>query len=144
MKKVLSILLMLLCVSLGANAARCKGLTQKGTHCKNKAKYEGYCKIHYDKTHLTREMIHGKKRCQAATRKGTQCKNNVLDGSDFCHVHKDKHVIFDGSNKPVENPNKPDVAENSFEQCQGITKKGTRCKLKVVDGSKFCNIHKNR
>lgn len=104
MKKVLSILLMLLCVSLGANAARCKGLTQKGT----------------------------------------QCKNNILDGSDFCHVHKDKHVIFDGSNKPVENPNKPDVAENSFEQCQGITKKGTRCKLKVVDGSKFCNIHKNR
>ena len=144
MKKILSILLMLMCISLGASAARCKATTQKGVQCKNKAKYEGYCKIHYDQIHATQTTIHGKKRCQAATKKGSQCKNNALNGSDFCHVHKDEHVIYDGTNKPVENPNKPEVAGSSDEQCQGITKQGNRCKLKALEGSKYCHIHKNK
>lgn len=36
---------------------------------------------------------------------------------------------------------KPNVASNNKERCQAKTKKGERCKLKVIEGSKFCSVH---
>lgn len=36
---------------------------------------------------------------------------------------------------------KPEKASNDKERCQAKTQKGERCKLKVVDGSKFCSVH---
>lgn len=133
---------MLFVVYSGASAAtKCKAITQKGIQCKNNAKIDGYCKLHYDQIHATNKTIHGKKRCQSATQKGTQCKNNALNGSDYCHVHKEKHVRYDGTNKPVENPDRPEKAVNDFERCQAKTKAGARCKLKVISGRSYCPIH---
>jgi len=36
---------------------------------------------------------------------------------------------------------KPVKAANSKEQCTAMTTKNARCKLKVVDGKKFCPVH---
>ena len=47
MKKLLTILLMLTCFSLGARAARCKAITQKGIQCSRNAVTAGYCTQHY-------------------------------------------------------------------------------------------------
>ena len=47
MKKVFSILLMLMCISFGASAARCKATTQKGAQCSRNAVIAGYCTQHY-------------------------------------------------------------------------------------------------
>lgn len=33
-------------------------------------------------------------------------------------------------------------ASNNKERCQATTQKGERCKLRVVDGSKYCSVHR--
>lgn len=145
MKKLISLLLLVMCVALGASAeTKCKAMTKKGARCTRVAKINGYCKQHYKMQYgkESEKTINGKKRCKAATLKGTQCKNNALPGIDFCTTHETNHDIYDGSNQPRVNPNAPEKATTDAERCQAPTKKGTRCKLKVVDGSKFCNIHK--
>ena len=39
---------------------------------------------------------------------------------------------------------KPLKAKNVKEQCEAITQKGERCKLKVVGGSKYCTVHHSK
>lgn len=36
---------------------------------------------------------------------------------------------------------KPEKATSGNSQCRAITKKGTRCKLKVLGGSMYCSVH---
>lgn len=36
---------------------------------------------------------------------------------------------------------KPEKATSPKTQCKATTQKGTRCKLKVADGSKYCPVH---
>ncbi len=36
---------------------------------------------------------------------------------------------------------KPATASSDKERCQATTQKGERCKLKVLDGSKYCSVH---
>lgn len=107
MKKLLSLLLMLLCISLGASAARCKAITLAGTQCKNKAKIEGYCTQHYkikikeknnpgydkkvrlvtDSNGRPKKATSAANRCHATTKKGTRCKLQVLPGTNYCPTH---------------------------------------------------------
>ena len=107
MKKLLSIILMLMCISLGASAAvKCKAVTQKGTQCTRVAKKDGYCNQHfkikqkkkndpnYD-NNIKQISVSGKPkkatsdadRCTATTKKGTRCKLMVLPGSNLCPIH---------------------------------------------------------
>lgn len=39
---------------------------------------------------------------------------------------------------------KPAKASNDKERCHATTQKGERCKLKVVDGSKYCATHNTK
>lgn len=50
MKKILSIMLMLLCIGLGASAARCKAVKQNGKQCTRTARIDGYCRLHHKTT----------------------------------------------------------------------------------------------
>ena len=111
MKKVLSIMLMLMCISLGASAAvKCKAVTLKGTQCTRVAKKDGYCTQHY--------KIEQKKK------------------SDHNYVNKARQV---------EDPSgKPQKATSNANRCTATTKKGTRCKLKVIEGTIYCPVHAKR
>lgn len=85
MKKTLSILLLLTCISFGASAqaqTKCKEITQKGTQCTRVAKIDGYCTQHY-KMHNPPK---GEKRCKAITKKGTQCTREAKK-EGFCTQH---------------------------------------------------------
>lgn len=108
MKKILSLLVMLMCISFGVSAQqRCKATTNAGTQCSRTAKIQGYCKQHYDiqlkKQHnpgyeqkvkqVSYESGRPKKatsdanRCRATTKKGTRCKLMALPGTNKCWVH---------------------------------------------------------
>lgn len=39
---------------------------------------------------------------------------------------------------------KPQKANSDKERCHATTQKGERCKLKVVDGSKYCATHNTK
>ncbi len=106
MKKVLSIFLMLLCISLGASAARCKAITAKGSQCSRKAVAAGYCTQHnriqkkkqndpeYEKKARKVSDANGRpkkatsnsNRCVATTKKGTHCKLMSLPGTKYCGI----------------------------------------------------------
>lgn len=107
MKKILTILTLLLVFAVSANAARCKAITHAGTQCSRTAVVNGYCKQHYNI----------KKKQQ-----------NVRN--------------YDEKVKPNYDSNgKPEKAANDAERCRATTKKGTRCKLKVVAGTRYCPVH---
>lgn len=70
MKKLISLLLLVMCVALGASAlTKCKAYTLKGTRCSRTAVTAGYCTQHYNMQHPPK----GDERCKAITQKGTQC-----------------------------------------------------------------------
>jgi hypothetical protein len=145
MKKVLSILLMLMCISLGASAAvKCKATTQKGTQCTRVAKKDGYCTQHYKMQHS--KPANGAQ-CKATTKSGSRCSRKaVTDG--FCTQHykidqfnkkdpnfkKKVEACYDANGKPIK-------ASNDVDRCQSSTKDGDRCKLKVIDGYRSCPVH---
>lgn len=107
MKKLLSLLLLVFCVSLGASGAvKCKATTQKGTRCTRVAKQEGYCTQHYkiqqkkktdpNYVNKAKQVSEGGKpkkatsdatRCTAKTKKGTRCKLMALPGTNRCATH---------------------------------------------------------
>lgn len=146
MKKVLSILLMLMCISLGASAAiKCKAVTKKGTQCTRVAKKSGYCTQHY-KIYVEGEVTKANQ-CKHLTHSGTRCSRNaVKDG--YCAQHynieqkkkqdpdfeKKVEACYDDNGKPIK-------AGNESERCKSSTKKGTQCKLKAVSGYKYCPTH---
>lgn len=107
MKKIISILALLLVFTVSANAARCKAITHAGTQCSRTAVVNGYCKQHYN--------IKKKQK-------------NVRNYDDKVKPN------YDNSGKPVK-------AESEATRCHATTKKGTRCKLKVVAGTKYCPVH---
>ena len=104
MKKLLSLLLLVMCVALCAIAqTKCKAHTLKGTRCSRTA---GYCTQHYN--------IEVKKK------------------NDPNYVNKIKQVSEGG---------KPKKATSDANRCTAKTKKGTRCKLMALPGSKRCATH---
>lgn len=145
MKKVLSIILMLMCISMGANAAvKCKAVTQKGTQCTRVAKKDGYCTQHYKMQHS--KPANGAQ-CKATTKSGSKCSRKaVTDGyctQHFNSIMKDQNNpgydekakdCFDGNGRPMK-------ATNDAERCHATTKKNTRCKLKAVPGTNYCPTH---
>ena len=77
MKKILALLLMVMCLSVGADAAvKCKAITQKGAQCTRVAVKEGYCKQHYKLAD----------RCTATTIDGKQCSRKAVKGG-LCAQH---------------------------------------------------------
>lgn len=107
MKKIITILTLLLVFSLSANAAQCKAKTHAGKQCSRTAVVNGYCKQHYN-----------------IKKKQKNVRN------------------YDERVKPNYNNNgKPEKAANDTERCRATTKKGTRCKLKVVNGTRYCPVH---
>ena len=107
MKKLLSLLLLVMCVALGASAeTKCKAYTLKGTRCSRNAVTAGYCTQHYN--------IEVKKK------------------NDPNYVNKIKQVSEGG---------KPKKATSDANRCTAKTKKGTRCKLMALPGSKRCATH---
>ena len=146
MKKVISILLMLMCISLGATAAvKCKAVTQKGTQCTRVAKKDGYCTQHYN-MHHSGKSTNGVQ-CKATTQEGNRCSRRAVNGG-YCTQHfnsikKDQNnpgydekakVCFDDNGRPKK-------AENDAERCNAATKKGTQCKLKAIPGTNYCPTH---
>lgn len=107
MKKLLSLLLLVMCVALGASAqTKCKAYTLKGTRCSRTAVTAGYCTQHYkievkkknDPNYVNKikQVSEGGKpkkatsdadRCTATTKKGTRCKLMALPGSNLCPTH---------------------------------------------------------
>ena len=127
MKKLLSLLLLSLCFSLGTVAQeqqRCKATTQKGTQCARVAKKDGYCTQHYNKVH----PLIGNKRCKAITQKGTQCTREAKTNS-YCTQHY----------KMV---NATDTKVDGEPRCQSATKSGEQCKNNALPGMKYCPVHK--
>lgn len=145
MKKVLSIILMLMCISLGASAAvKCKATTQKGTRCTRVAKKAGYCMQHYK---IIVEGGETQDQCKATTHKGIRCKNKAKKNG-FCTLHynieamKQKDPNF---SKKIEacydEDGKPIKASKDAERCQSPTKDGDRYKLKAIEGYTSCPVH---
>lgn len=107
MKKILSILLMLMCISLGANAARCKATTAKGSQCSRNAVTAGYCTQHFKiqkkkqndpgyerkarqvsyENGRPKKATSNSNRCVATTKKGTRCKPMSIPGTKYCGTH---------------------------------------------------------
>lgn len=86
-------------------------------------------------------------RCRAFTHKGTQCTRTAVV-SGYCKQHhkiKQKEQRINGYDEKVksnyDNSGKPEKATSEANRCQATTKKGTRCKLKVMAGSRFCPVH---
>lgn len=146
MKKVISILLMLMFISLGASAAvKCKATTQKGTQCTRVAKKDGYCTQHYN-MHHSGKSTNGVQ-CKASTQEGNRCSRRAVNGG-YCTQH------FNSIKKEQNNPGydekakvcfddngRPKKAENDAERCNAATKKGTQCKLKAIPGTNYCPTH---
>ena len=146
MKKLLTVLMMLLVFSMGASAAvKCKAITQEGKQCSRVAKKDGYCTQHY-------KMYKGgqqasKTKCKATTNSGKQCSRKaVKDG--YCTQHynlmkKDQNnKAYDEKAKDCFDANgKPKTASNDAERCNAATKKGTQCKLKAIPGTNYCPTH---
>ena len=146
MKKLLSILLMLMCISLGASATvKCKAVTQKGTKCTRVAKKDGYCVQHYKLN--PNGTINAGSQCKAMTHSGTRCLRKAIKGG-YCAQHyniEQKKAQDPNFEKKVENCYDKDgkliKAANDTERCQSSTKKGKRCKLKAIEGYKSCPVH---
>jgi len=107
MKKLLTILTLLLVFTVSASAARCKAITHAGTQCSRTAVVNGYCKQHYN--------INQKQR-------------NIKGYDEKVRANHDQ-------------TGKPEKATSDADRCQAKTKKGTRCKLKVLAGSRYCSVH---
>ena len=88
MKKVLSILLMLMFISAGASAAvKCKAVTAKGTQCTRNAKKDGYCTQHYkmNNDNQSVKLLYGTQ-CRDKTSSGNRCsRKSYKDG--LCKQH---------------------------------------------------------
>lgn len=107
MRKVLFVILMLMCISIGASAARCKAITNAGKQCSRVAKIHGYCTQHYN-----------------------------------IQLKKQHNPGYEQKVKQVSDPNgKPKKATSDANQCIATTKKGTRCKLQALPGTKYCWTH---
>ena len=146
MKKILSVLMMLLVFSMGASAAvKCKATTQEGKQCSRIAKKDGYCTQHY-KMYKVGKTTNGTQ-CKATTNAGTRCSRKaVKDGFCMQHYnHKKKEQNnpgYDEKAKECFDANgKPKKAENDAERCNAATKKGTQCKLKAIPGTNYCPTH---
>ena len=127
MKKVLSFLLMLVCISSGVSAqTQCKAITKKGTQCTREAITDGYCNQHY-KMIVEDNDSSSKNRCQATTKKGTQCTRRAVT-QGYCKQH------YDMMN---------DSVNNKTVTCKAITKNGKRCSRKATRGV-FCKQHSKK
>ena len=85
--------------------------------------------------------------CKEITRAGHQCTRTAKIAG-YCTQHyellkKRRNVRnFDERVKPNYDTNgKPEKAASDAMRCRATTKKGTRCKLKVVSGSQYCPVH---
>ena len=86
------------------------------------------------------------RRCAATTMRGTQCKREATIGQYCTQHHKSKshsQEYFDRSKPNFDRNGKPIKASNDRERCTANTQNGTRCKLKVISGTRFCPIHTN-
>ena len=145
MKKIITILSLLLVFTLSANAAQCKAKTRAGKQCSRTAVIDGYCKQHFKilKNGKTTNGV----QCKAETQAGNRCSRKaVKDGycsQHFKHMKKVKNnPKYDEAAKDCfDEQGKPKKAANEAERCNASTKKGTRCKLKVVAGTRYCPSH---
>lgn len=86
-------------------------------------------------------------KCKAITHAGTRC-SRTAKVAGYCSQHynikKHEQNVVDYDNRVKENYDsngKPVKATSDSERCKAITKKGTRCKLRVIRGSKYCPTH---
>lgn len=86
-------------------------------------------------------------KCKAITHAGTRCsRTGKIAGycSQHYNIKKQEKNVVDYDNRVKENYDnngKPVKASNDTDRCKAITKKSTRCKLRVIRGSKYCPIH---
>ena len=153
MKKIV-VAVVVAAMSVGAFAAQCKGLTQKGERCKREpAEGSEYCIGHADqaKSKQTESAKPAAKdapksaqkpaakpadkgagaakeqddgTCWAMTESGTRCKRRKDGESDYCKQHA-----------PDVKPSKP------LDRCRAVTYDGTQCVRKPVEGGRYCKQH---
>ena len=145
MKKLLTLLLMLMCISMGASAAKCKAITQKGTQCTRTAKIDGYCKQHYN-MHHSGKPTNGAQ-CKATTQEGNRCSRKAVK-EGYCTQHFNQ--MKKGQNNPgyddkakdcFDYNGRPKKAANESERCHATTQKKTQCKLKAIPRTNYCPTH---
>ncbi|MBR6285123.1 MAG: hypothetical protein IKR25_12660 [Muribaculaceae bacterium] len=84
------------------------------------------------------------RRCQHPTMRGTQCKREAKVNG-YCTQHwksinrsdeykETARECFDSNGKPLK-------ATSNADRCHATTKKGTRCKHKVIRGTRLCPQH---
>ena len=134
-----------------AQAFACAAITKKGTQCK-RAPSPGsqYCWQHGGTTAAQRaagltDADVAKLRCKAITRAGTQCKRTAQTGSDYCWQHAQATTATPAKATSTEQSVSADTAPISTErqQCEAITKKGSRCSRKALPGGTKCWQHAN-
>lgn len=86
-------------------------------------------------------------RCKAITHAGTQCSRTAVV-SGYCKQHynikQKRSSIKNYDNKVMSNydeTGRPKKATSDTKRCRATTKKGTRCKLEVMPGSRYCSVH---
>ena len=127
MKKIISIMLMLLCISLGVSAARCKAMKQNGKQCTRTAKVNGYCKRHIKEATLPTRPS------PKATQPHVSKCRYVYNG-----VHCDKKAT------------KGQYCFTHYNMVHGICIYPAKCKVKgcnnianIYNKDGYCNLHHN-
>ena len=109
----------------------CKGITKKGSECKNKTgKGNMYCGVHADQRIRLpkRRDENSRVLCASITKKGELCKKEAYTLEGFCHKHMYSKAQEDGSARVVIS-------------CDGTTKSGNDCKNKAQAGKTSCFFH---
>lgn len=107
----------------------CKAVTSKGTKCSNGC-MEG-----------TDACVYHAATCTGTTKAGTPCQM----AAEFCRYHRNENQAAQISNDDVQSSASESRTSGSVSvgkhQCQGTTKKGLRCRLKVGADETFCHFH---
>ena len=122
---VMSVMQMIACTG------SCKGITKKGSECKNKTgKGNMYCGVHADQRIRLpkRRDENSRVLCAGITKKGELCKKEAYTLEGFCHTHMYSEAQEDGPARVVIS-------------CDGTTKSGNDCKNKAQAGKTSCFFH---
>ncbi|MFZ2430714.1 MAG: DNA/RNA non-specific endonuclease, partial [Lutibacter sp.] len=83
--------------------------------------------------------------CNGLTKSGIRCKNKTLNISGYCYRHEEQINIKTDNLKTTMSNETTDIEENEKAtvsvQCNGLTKKGTRCKNKTLNSNGYCYRH---
>ena len=126
-KLVMSVMQMIACTG------SCKGITKKGSECKNKTgKGNMYCGVHANQRIRLpkRRDENSRVLCASITKKGELCKKEAYTLEGFCHTHMYSEAQEEGPARVVIS-------------CNGTTKSGNQCRKKAQAGKTSCFFHSN-